>query len=348
MVSDQAALLDERLADAAHRDDGEAREVARGALAGPSPAATLSVEAVRCFLAIVERGGVAAAAERVGRTPGAVSMQLKKLEETIGAPLFDRGARRMTLTPQGERMVGYARRFLSAHAEALDAFRQPDLEGSIRIGMNGDSISMRLSQLFARFAETHPLAKVSVQIAPSARLAEMLDAGELDLCLLSPRCTEAKTDLDWREGDRLVREEQLVWVGAAGGRAHLRDPLPMALATGNCSWRRQAVEALASTGRPWREAYVSDAHIILLAAAAADLAVSVAPASAAAYDPAVKILGPETGLPPLGVSRLAIRFGQDGPGPVALALAARIEEAFAMPTGGEKCCGPLAQAASSV
>ena len=79
------------------RDDHSAGAPAIGgsgavsASTGPSPAATLSVEAIRCFLAIVDRGGVAAAAEAVGRSPGAVSMQLKKLEETIGAPLFERG-----------------------------------------------------------------------------------------------------------------------------------------------------------------------------------------------------------------------------------------------------------------
>lgn len=310
---------------------------------GPSASAVLSVDAIRCFLAILDSGGVAAAADRVGRTAGAVSMQLKKLEETIGAPLFERGPRRMTPTAHGERLIGYARRFLSAHAEALDAFRQPDLAGSLRIGLNNDAGSVHLSRLFARFAETHPSARVSVKIATSAMLAELLDSGELDLCLLAPGCGAA-----WRENDRVVHEEPLAWIGAAGGRAHLREPLPVAMASSGCAWRKQAVAALSKSGRDWREAYVSDAPIALLASASADLAVAVAPASAAAFDPGVVVLGQDVGLPPIGASKLALRFAEDRPNPVASALAMRIEDAFAAPWGGENRYVPLARAASRV
>ena len=296
---------------------------------GPSPAAVLNVEAVRCFLAIVERGGVSAAAERVGRSPGAVSMQLKKLEETVGSVLFERGAKGMSLTTQGERLVGYARRFLSAHAEALDAFRHPDLQGELKIGLNGDAGGMYLSRLFARFAETHPMAKISVKIAQSAVLAELLDAGRLDLCVLSPDCAGRPND-----DDLLVHEEPLAWIGAVGGRAHLREPLPLALAPGRCNWRTRAIESLTEAGIPWREAYVSEAPIAMLAAAAADLAVAAAPSSAAVFDPTVKALGAETGLPPLGASSLALRFGPSKRTPLAEALASRIKDAFAAPWGG--------------
>lgn len=299
-------------------DATEIPRAADAASTGPSPSATLSVEALRCFLAILDHGGVAAAAERVGRSPAAVSMQLKKLEETIGAPLFRREPRRMVPTPHGDRLIGHARRLIAAHADALDAFRRRDLTGAVRLGVNHDVGPLRIAEILARFAATHPEVTVSVEMAPSARLAALCDDGALDLCVLSPG-----GGAGWRPEDRVIWEDQLAWIGAAGGDAHRRDPLPIAMASQGCAWRAMAIEALGKSERPWRAAYVSDSSAANLAAAAADLAVAIAPRAFVAESDALTLVS-DAALPKLGRSRLALRIASGAPSCAVDALAERI------------------------
>ena len=85
-------------------------------------------ELLRTFVAIADYGGFTRAADAVNRTQSAVSMQMKRLEEdVVGRPLFQREGRQLTLTAEGEILLGYARRILQLHTEALNILCQPDL-----------------------------------------------------------------------------------------------------------------------------------------------------------------------------------------------------------------------------
>ena len=91
------------------------------------PLPLLDNDVLRTFVAIAETGSFTTAADRVYRTPSAVSMQIKKLEEQLNVTLFLRDARSVTLTESGEVLLPYARRMLSAAQEAKDALRRVEL-----------------------------------------------------------------------------------------------------------------------------------------------------------------------------------------------------------------------------
>jgi DNA-binding transcriptional LysR family regulator len=226
----------------------------------------------------------------------------------------------MELTPDGERLLAYARRIVDLHREALDAFRCPDLEGRVRIGTIDDFGSVRLSEVMAAFARSHPRVTVDIVMGPSAQLAPKLDRGELDLTLLTPGCAVA-----WRAGDRLIHDEPLVWVGRDGGRAYRERPLPLALAAPGCAWRRAALEALERVGLPYRVAYTSEFYEAEKAAIRADLAIAPLPRSL--IEPGLmQVRSPD--LPAqIGNSRIALRLGAD-PSEATLALAERIAESY--------------------
>ena len=80
----------------------------------------LDSDLMRSFLAVADAGSVTAAAGRLFRTQGAVSLQVKRLEESLGQPLFDRQARGVVLTPRGEQLVPYARRVVALLDEAAE------------------------------------------------------------------------------------------------------------------------------------------------------------------------------------------------------------------------------------
>jgi DNA-binding transcriptional LysR family regulator len=79
----------------------------------------LDMTALRSFVAVTEHGGVTRAAGMLNFTQSAVSMQLKRLEETLGVSLFDRSNRRIELTASGEQLLGYARRIVELNDEAM-------------------------------------------------------------------------------------------------------------------------------------------------------------------------------------------------------------------------------------
>ena len=95
--------------------------------------AQLDPDLLRTFVTIVDAGGFTPAARQVHRTQSAVSMQVRRLEETLGQALFQREGRGVQLTPDGEALLGYARRLLRLHDEAVAALTRPDLSGLVRI-----------------------------------------------------------------------------------------------------------------------------------------------------------------------------------------------------------------------
>src|SRR5580765_4524993 len=100
--------------------------------------ANLDVDLLKTFLAIADTGSFTRAAEEVHKTQSAVSMQMKRLEEVLSRPLFGRDGRAIRFTPDGERLIEYARRMVTLNDEAVSAFTQPELSGTVRFGTPDD------------------------------------------------------------------------------------------------------------------------------------------------------------------------------------------------------------------
>ena len=171
----------------------------------------LDVDLLKTFLAIADNGSFTRAAEEVHKTQSAVSMQMKRLEELVGTPLFAKDGRMSRFTQDGERLVDYARRIVAINDEAIYAFAKPDLTGTIKFGTPDDYAERFLPEILARFARTHPMVTVDVECLGSGELFERCKRGEMDLSLVTHGC-----DILTEEP---VRREKLVWVTST---RHLR------------------------------------------------------------------------------------------------------------------------------
>ncbi|MEL6477823.1 MAG: LysR family transcriptional regulator, partial [Pseudomonadota bacterium] len=180
----------------------------------PAPAATLDVDVLRTMVEIAETGSMTLAAERVGRTPAALSMQLKKLEETLGRALFTRNRQGMSPTSEGHKLLVYARKMVELNRAALDAFRGPALSGEITVGTTDDLGHQQLANVLAGFAQSHCGVTVNVVMGQTTALAASFDKGTLDMTLLSPGCAVGR-----RDSDITLHREKLIWLGAEGGCA---------------------------------------------------------------------------------------------------------------------------------
>ena len=256
------------------------------------PLPLLDLDVLRTFVAIAETGNFSTAAEVVFRTPSAVSMQVKKLEEQLGTVLFLRDARSVSLTEGGETLLGYARRMIALSNEAVSRFIMPDMRGVVRLGAPEDIGQRLLPMVLRRFADTHPGITVDVTVDMSAKLISRVEEQRLDLALFN--CVKSAH----QERGELVMREKLVWAGAKCGTAHRKDPLPISIWEDGCIWRADALQALERQRTPYRSAYLSGHSMAQRAAVLSDLAVAPLPRSNITED--MKALGEKDGLPELG------------------------------------------------
>ena len=93
----------------------------------------LDLDLLKTLVAIAETGSFSTAATVVHRTPSAISMQVKKMEEILGRPVFTRDSRSVSLTSDGAFSLEHARRMLALNRDAVARFVQPDVEGVERL-----------------------------------------------------------------------------------------------------------------------------------------------------------------------------------------------------------------------
>ncbi len=273
---------------------------------------------LRTFVAAADAESYTSAAAMVHRTQSAVSMQMKRLEEGMGQPLFERNGRAMRLTSQGVTLLWYARRILKLNDEAVAAVARPELSGSVRLGAPEDYAERLLPRVLARFAETYPQVQVDVVCEPGARLLAALDNRELDLMVL----TNSEVPL---RGETIYRE-QVVWVTSNRHLVHEQDPLPIAVYHEGCIFREWALRSLEGAGRSYRIAYTSLGIAGILAAVRGGLA--VAPVGRSTLSDGLRVLGPADGFPELPTAVVTLIKSHGTPSPAMVLLADHVAESF--------------------
>ncbi len=285
------------------------------------PLPLLDLDVLRTFVAIAETGSFTLAASAVFRTPSAVSMQIKKLEEILGRSVFSRDARSVSLTNDGEMLLGFARRLLAINREAVSKFVMPDISGVVRLGSADDFGERVLPAVLKRFAQTHPAIAVDVTIDQSVNLRRRMAERSLDITLITNSTNAYAADCE------VLFTEPIVWAGMKGGCAHMREPLPVSLWEEGCAWRAGALDALGREGRNYRVAYMSAHTAGQRAAILSDLAIAPLPKSFIGDD--LVELGPKDGLPKMGEYSLGMIVAPEAAAPVQ-AAADHIRAAFEM------------------
>jgi len=271
---------------------------------------------LRAFAAVAETGGMTAAAHGLNLTQAAVSQQIKRLEDAFGAQLFARDRRGLTLTDAGERLFGRAKRMLALNDEIWAEMTTPVHEGEVRLGIPYDLVTAHLPPVLRAFGKTYPRVRISLDCRSSSRLREALQAGEVDLAL----ATEREVGPD---GEALVAE-RLVWVGARGGDAVRRRPLPVSIGSDTCAFRPAVLDALRRADIPWR--VVSEISNMDAVNATVETDLAVMARLTGTVPPTLEVLGPAAGLPPLPVFSINLYLPATGPTPIARELARHVRE----------------------
>lgn len=226
----------------------------------------LDIGTLRALVTVVDMAGVIRAANKLHLTQSTVSMQIKRLEETLGVTLLQRDGRTVKPTRKGEQLVKYAKKLVAINDETIDRLTNIDHNGELRFGVPMDLAAAYIPEILKRFVHDYPQVTLSLTIDNTNILHEKFLAGKLDLIFT----TEFEIG---PKGQNLLCTD-LVWTGAVGGKAWLKDPIPLAF-TPECVFNSPAVTALESVGIGWVDAlqdinYSFDSSSI---AVAADLAI---------------------------------------------------------------------------
>lgn len=256
--------------------------------------AELQTDWLKCFVAAVDAGSLSGAAPEIHRSQSAVSMQIKKLETAVGHPLLLRGPRQLELTHEGQILLGYARRMLDLHGEALAALQGEAITGRVRLGVPDDYASRYLTPVLKRFAPRHGGVEIELDCEQSTSLIPRVARGDLDLALVSRDNARRGT---------LLFHEPMVWVGSPQFDTWSRNPLPIAVYEAASLGRRSAINSLALQGRPYKVVYNSSNLAGQIAAVESGLAVAALTQCSA--PPHLQVLGLEHGLGPLEPMQVA-------------------------------------------
>lgn len=283
--------------------------------------AALDPDLLRTFSFIAEEGSFTRAAERIGRTQSAVSMQVQRLEAQLGQQVLVRGkGGSIQLTPHGRYLLDRSRELLALNDEIWTAFRAPQIQGTVRLGTPDDYALQYLPPILRRFADTHPAVQVDVICAPSSDVVERLKAGDLDLTV----CSEGHEPRRWPAVE--LWRGPLRWITSELYSAHRLDPLPLAVAEGGCAWRMAAERTLERAGRAYRIAYTSMSLAGTHAPVMAGLAVTISPPT---WMPeGLRMLGPGEGLPELPETGILLLKAANPRQPVTDVLATHITDTF--------------------
>ena len=277
----------------------------------------LDLTALRAFVTVCETQGVTSAAARLNLTQSAVSMQLKRLEESLDLTLLDRSNRAMVPTAVGQQLLSYALRLLALNDEAYTRLTARDFVGEISLGVPHDILYPAIPQVLRQFNASFPRMKIRLLSSLTKVLHRDFAGGEVDVILTTE-------DILLPGGETLVERPQ-VWIGAQGGAAWKQRPLPLAFQK-DCNFRSLAVKALDGDNVQWEIVVDTDSSRTVDTSISADLAVHVVVEGT--EPPMVEVIDHGGDLPVLPKTQINLYQSPQSTSPAQDALVAMIREGY--------------------
>jgi DNA-binding transcriptional LysR family regulator len=203
----------------------------------------LDLDTLRTLVVTHDLGGLAQAAQRLGRTPSAISLQMKRLQDDLAMPLFRKRGRGLALTEAGEVALTYARRMLTLNDELLDTMQGANLAGHIRIGCPQDFACI-LPSVLSHFALLYPQMQIELRVEGNAALADAVESSQIDLAIVIGH--------EDRSSAHTVGKLEIVWIASPTFVPAPDQPLPLAVLGPQCAFRKCAVHRLEVENKPHR------------------------------------------------------------------------------------------------
>ena len=259
----------------------------------------LPTDLLRTFIAVVELGGHSKAGALLGRSQPAISLQIRRLEELVRAPLLSQEGRTIQPTSAGEALLSYAREMIRINDEAVSYFHRSDKTGVLRIGLPTDYAVAFLQRAITKFIQDHPDVELEVHCDLSRELHQHLRADDLDIIIaMMPAARMPYLSRAW--------VEQPIWAAAEGFQHAAHRPVPLGAHPEGCDYRARMIQALDAAERRWRIVYTGPGISGLQNAVLNGICVTAL--TTATMLPGMRVLGEVEGFPALEPLRVGLFY----------------------------------------
>jgi DNA-binding transcriptional LysR family regulator len=247
----------------------------------------MDISDLQTFRAVVEQGGVTAAASRLHRVQSSISARLAGLERELGCTLFDRAGRGLALTPEGRHLYERSAVIVRELAGLRHELALTSRGAVLRIGSMESTAAVRLAQPLARLRREHPQMRLTLRTGTTGALLGMLERCEVDVVFVAG--PNERPDFDWHEAFC----EELVLIAPK----HAGDTVTTLVTfSAGCAYREVAKTWAAEHGLTLTEEVEIGSYHALVASVSAGMGVGLVPRSvmklADTSAIAVKPLGP--------------------------------------------------------
>lgn len=282
---------------------------------------SIPTDLLRAFVTIIDLKGYTRAGERLGRTQPAISLQMKKLQDLVGASLFDKGDGVAQLTEAGEIVAGHARQILALNDDMMLRLSKRDTRGKMRLGITNDYADHFLPDLLAGLTAEGVGVTFDVTCDLSFELLKGLRDGRYDMVV-------AMTPDGPAEGAFMTWRETLTWAGGPADPVFVEtEPVRLVCYPEGCLYRRAMLSALQREGRAFDLVYATPSQSGIEAAVTAGFGVTAI--AARVMPKGLRPLGPHIALPRLADVVVGIYLNEaKNRSVVAQSLAARFADMF--------------------
>jgi len=254
---------------------------------------------LRTFVSVIDLGAYTKAGDMLGRTQPAISLQMRRLEELVGAPLIKQSGRSLLLTSEGEMLLSFAREILRLNDEAASYFNRSKISGVLRVGLPNDYAVSFLQGLITQYARQHSGISLEIYCGWSADILDRLGADELDLAI-------AMVNNERTQYRSRFWVQKPVWAAAEESEFKPVDGVPLAAHPEGCAYRARMIQALDGAHIRWRVAYTGSGIGGLQNAVINGLGVSAL--TRYTMLPGMRALDERDGFPPLAEIRVGLFY----------------------------------------
>ncbi|APG87361.1 transcriptional regulator, LysR family (plasmid) [Sinorhizobium americanum CCGM7] len=254
---------------------------------------------LRTFVSVIDLGAYTKAGEVLGRTQPAISLQMRRLEDLVGAPIVRQVGRTLMLTSEGEMLLSYAREILRLNDEAASYFNRAKIAGVLRVGLPNDYAVAFLQGVITEYTRQHSEISPEIYCGWSADILDRLRADELDLAVAMVNSERAQyLSRSWIE--------RPIWAAAEGATFDLAANIPLAAHPEGCAYRARMIQSLDAAQIRWRVAYTGSGISGLQNAVINGLGVSAL--TRYTMLPGMRVLDDTDGFPPLAEIRVGLFY----------------------------------------
>ena len=275
----------------------------------------LDTESLRTLLAVLDEGGMTAAATKLGVSQSAVSLRIRRLEARTGTELLIRNGHDIRPTPTGSELIQYARTMVKVHDDAVARLTSSAMAGTVRLGAGEERFAEQVASILGRFKHAHPRSTVVFHIERTWTLVRMLQEGDLDIVLTLLPEDEVKPN------DHVLWTDELIWVTGEGTYVE-SDQVPLITFGKGSLTGHLAEETLQASGQRYKKVFSGASVQSVHSALNAGIGVTLinrksAPVPSSEWDGAAS-------LPPLPAVSYVLRLAPGRPSSLTAELAAEI------------------------